>query len=107
LSSKITPEKKFSKEGETRKQTIVDKRVCITSYDPQGDGLNQVEIVFTHSKSMDQNGSKHAHKGLEVQYSLHSTVEVKRTYGKCIIYPHSYPSIHASITAQQYAFLIL
>jgi len=56
---------------------------------------------------MDQNGSKHAHKVLEVQYSLNSTVEVMRTYGKCIIYPHRYPSIHASITAQQYAFLIL
>jgi hypothetical protein len=56
---------------------------------------------------MDQNGSKHADKGLEVQYSLHSTVEVKRTYGKCIIYPSIHLSIHASVTAQQYAFLIL
>jgi hypothetical protein len=63
-----------------------------------GDGLNQVEIVFTHSKSMDQNGIKHAHKGLEVQYSLHSTVEVKRTYGKCIIFhPSIHPSIHPCI----------
>jgi hypothetical protein len=36
LELKNTPEKKFSKEGETRKQTIVQKRVCITSYDLQG-----------------------------------------------------------------------
>jgi hypothetical protein len=50
---------------------------------------------------MDQNGSKHADKGLEVQYSLHSTVEVKRTYGKCIIYPSIHPSIYPSMHPSQ------